>query len=229
MTTEQFAQLAEALDLGPDASVEDVLATVAALVKSVGDAANGSPAAPEGDPAAASETAADAPKEGDPPAMVAAKRLKLAVRKLSRLTGAADLNAAIAEVEAWKASHLTLETQRTALAAERTALESGERRKLVGELVKLGAETPATAWADDEAKAPVKRLADEPITELRARVAKLSAAKGGARVRTTEARPPATAPTELTAEQLKICADTGCDPKVFASLRKSNPALTVRS
>jgi hypothetical protein len=228
MTTEQFAQLAEALDLGSDASVEDVLATVAAMVKKITDAANGAPADGGGDAAAASAAANDAPKEGEPMPMVAAKRLSIAARTLSRLAGKPDIAAAIAEVEAWRASHLELESTRVALAQDRAALENGERRKLVGELVKLGAETPATAWQNDDGKTPVKRLADEPIAELRARVQKLSAARGGRVGTVTDPKPPSSS-GELTAEQLRICTETGCKPEVFAALRKSNPVLTVRS
>lgn len=50
------------------------------------------------------------------------------------------------------------------------AAEMVERRGLVAELVKLGRETPATAWADDTATAPRGFLASMPIAELRARV-----------------------------------------------------------
>jgi hypothetical protein len=59
-------------------------------------------------------------------------------------------------------------------------LEASERRGLVADLVKIGAETPATAWqnvdAEGDARSPVKRLADEPIDELRSRVKALTAA-----------------------------------------------------
>lgn len=222
MTPEQFAALAEALDLGPDANVEDVLATVAAMVKKIQDAANGTP--PADDAAAAAN---DAPKKDEPAPMVAAKRLSVASRTLARLAGKSEISEAVTEIETWKASHLELEQKRAVLAQERTTLEGSERRKLVGELVKLGAETPATAWADDDAKTPAKRLVDEPIAELRSRVTKLAAAK-----RSVKDPVPPTAvagATDLTPEQLKICADTGCKPEVFAALRKSNAAIAVRS
>jgi phage I-like protein len=50
------------------------------------------------------------------------------------------------------------------------AREMDERRALVGELVKLGRETPATAWADETATTPRGSLATMPLTELRDRV-----------------------------------------------------------
>jgi hypothetical protein len=227
MTAEQLAQLAEVLGLGADANVEDVLAQVAAVVRKVQDAANGAPADAGGEAAAA---AADAPKPEDAPPMAAAKRLSIATRTLARLTGKPDFSASIAEVEAWRTSHLELEGQRAKLSQERTVLEGSERRKLVAELVKLGAETPATAWADDDAKAPCKRLAEEPIADLRGRVAKLTAAKG-APVR-TELRPPPAGGNDahgLTAEQLRYCEQSGCKPEVFAALRKVNAPITLRS
>jgi phage I-like protein len=216
MSPEQFAQIAEALGLGADANVEDVLATVAAMVKKIQDAANGTPAA--GDPAAA---AGDAPKEGEPAPMVAAKRLSIASRTIARLADKADIGAAITEIEAWRTSHLVLEKQRAALSEERATLEGGERRRLVGELVKLSAETPATAWAPDGAgvpdgKTPVKRLADEPIAELRARVAKLSAVNG----RRDSPRPPAGTETHgLSARELAMCSEKKIDPEKYAATR----------
>lgn len=62
--------------------------------------------------------------------------------------------------------------------AERLAGETVERRALVGELVKLGSETPATAWEGPPEKHVVcKRLAAEPIADMKARVAALRAAR----------------------------------------------------
>jgi hypothetical protein len=226
MTPEQFAAIAEALGLGADANVEDVIATIAAMVSKVQNAANG-----DGDP----EDAAEAP-EGTPaaaaaaaPPVMAAARIKVATAVLARLSGKKEIGEVVADVEAWRASHIELEKSRTKLAQDRTTLESSERRRLTGELVKLGAETPATAWSDDDGKVPVERIAKEPIEELRARVAKLTAAKGKKK---DDPTPPPSGGGDangLTPEQLKICADTGCKPEVFAQLRKSNPPLTVRS
>lgn len=224
MSPDQLAAIAEALGLGADANVEDVIATIAAMVKKLQGAASGDGDAedaaepPEGTPEAAAATA---------PPVVAAARICVALRTIAKLSGKSEISENVTEIEAWHASHVELETARAKLAKDRATLESGERRKLVGELVKLGAETPATAWADDDAKAPCKRLVDEPIVELRARVAKLAKAKGASPV---TPRPPVSADAlELTPEQLKICADTGCKPEVFAALRKSNAALAVRS
>lgn len=175
MTAEQYAAVAEALGLGADANIEDVLATIAAMVKKVKDAANG-----DGDP----EDVAEAP-EGTPaavaaaaPPVVAAKRMLAAARVLARLSGKKDIGAAIHEVEVWRKSHVELEQAQARLAQERAALEGGERRRLVGDLVKLGAEIPATAWADDDGTKPAEPWASMAIEQLRTRVVKLSKAKG---------------------------------------------------
>ena len=60
------------------------------------------------------------------------------------------------------------------LLSERTAAQTAERRSLIGSLVELGAETPATAFAGG---APVARLTSEALPELRSRVAALRAAR----------------------------------------------------
>ncbi len=57
------------------------------------------------------------------------------------------------------------------LNAESAEVELGARRELVASLVKLGFETPVTAWqgkADE--RMPAKRFMNEPIAELRSRV-----------------------------------------------------------
>lgn len=53
---------------------------------------------------------------------------------------------------------------------EKLAAEKVERHQLVAKLVELGRETPATAWADENALTPRGSLATMPIEELRDRV-----------------------------------------------------------
>lgn len=240
MTPEQFAALAEALGLGADANVEDVLATVAAMVKKIQDAANGTAPTDDSEQMAAAEikcpqcgtmNAAGATvcskcgmklsAAAESPAMVAAARMVTATRALVRLSGKREIGEIVREVEAWKESHVTLEGERTKLAKERAALEGSERRRLVGELVKLGAETPATAWAEDDkgvndGKTPVKRLADEPILELRARVAKLAKAKGSPK---DPAFAPGKNPGGLSEREIAMCAERKIDPAKYAATR----------
>ena len=159
-----------------------------------------------------------APAEADPkkkdPAMAAASRLL-------RLTGKASFVEALSTAEGWRASHIEREQELAKLAAERVALEAGERRKLVAELVKLGAETPHTSGLATQTIC--KRLADEPLDELRARVVALSRRPSGAAPRTpttaTASRSFAVggATVELSARELSFCAETGAKPEVYAA------------
>lgn len=227
MTPEQLAQLAELLGLGADANVEDVLATVAAMVKKVTDAVNGTP--PDGgaanDPAVSSEA---------PPPVVAAASMLAASRVLGRLSGKKDIGEMVREVEAWHRSHVDLEAQRAQLANERATLESAERRRLTGELVKLGAEIPATAWKDDKGTVPAEPWASMPIEQFRDRVAKLAKAKGGTTTTSTTAPRPAAGAgagaeeggqiisvngerVELTASEVRNCRDMNAKLEDYAA------------
>lgn len=165
------------------------------------------------------------------PAKKAAKKAALAF--LRRLTGKSSLLEAVAEVETFRASHVTLETERKQLSLERATLESAERRKLCAELVKLGAEFPSTVWADDKAQTPKARWAKMPIAELRSHVVEQRAARGGKQPTGGLRPPPGNAGEEggeaiklddgrvvqLSAREMQICKSQDCDPKNFASLK----------
>lgn len=73
----------------------------------------------------------------------------------------------------------TLSASAKLAAEEARAAETAERATLVGELVTLGVELPATAWADPDTLTPVKRLADESLASLRGRLELLRAAPRG--------------------------------------------------
>jgi phage I-like protein len=141
---------------------------------------------------------------------------------LCRLTGKKTMAEAVLEVENYRSSHLTLESERQKLAKERATLESAERRQLVTTLVRLGAEFPSTVWADDKATTIKARWLKMPIAELRSHVAEQRKARGDKTPAGPSVQPAAGGAPEvvaLSAEELKICADTGCDPKDFATLK----------
>ncbi|MFA5706319.1 MAG: hypothetical protein WDA41_08195, partial [Candidatus Neomarinimicrobiota bacterium] len=106
------------------------------------------------------------------------------------------------------------------LEGERAEAESAERRLLVGDLVRLGAETPATAWRGDPAqRAPVARLLCEPIAELRSRVATLRTA------RSAPVAPPAARAVTLTAAEEAQAAKLSPEArKRFVALRLARRA-----
>jgi hypothetical protein len=63
------------------------------------------------------------------------------------------------------------------------ALDLAQRRDHIAELIKLGAETPATAWDGDATKRiPQLRLLSEDLDSLADRVEKLRAAKPARRI-----------------------------------------------
>lgn len=137
------------------------------------------------------------PKPDVPPAVVGALGL-------SDSASAAEVISAIGAVSAELAQ----------LRAYRAEADDTERRALVGQLVRCGAELPATAWEDRAGAVPVARLRSEPLDGLRARVAVLTAGKGLASV-----EPPTGAAAGLSENELRICKDTGCDPERFAALK----------
>lgn len=162
-----------------DALVAEDDAKCAEILKSMLAAAAGG-GAPPADPAVEDETLTE-PPAGEPPTPTEEEQaMTVAASRLVTLTGKSEISEALEEVEVWRTAYLEREADRANVAQQKATLESQERRKLVGELVKLGAETPATAWCDDKGAKPCKRLTDEPIAELRERVKKLSAARGKA-------------------------------------------------
>jgi hypothetical protein len=175
---------------------------------------------PAGDPTAG---AADPPPDPEAEAMTALGR------EVVTLCGASSAGEAVTRAKAVFAEHAEIE-------ARAVKLEASERRGLVADLVTLGAETPATAWARNEAgeigegdaRVACKRLTSEPIAELRARVAALRAANPRAARRIT---PPETG-TEisegdrvvktprgevtLSAREIKNCEEKGVKVETYA-------------
>lgn len=128
------------------------------------------------------------------------------------------------QVEELKA--LTTRVNASALESELT-----ERRALVADLVKLGVELPGRAWLERAKETdpliPCKRLSDEPLADLRARVAELRTARGLAPVRAHEA-PPSGATQDVTeavkalsAVELKAIKDKGMTPEQFIAAKQN--------
>jgi hypothetical protein len=162
MTKEEIKAAIAALAEG---NGEAALKILESLMMSMGEGdAAADPAAP---PAAAGATGGNA--EEPPPEMAALARGVLA------LFSGLDAASALKAIEALKAGS-------DKAAADAAVLESVERRALVGELVKLGVEVPATAWVDPDKTgaelAPVERLAKEELPALRKRVSIIKTTRG---------------------------------------------------
>lgn len=182
-------------------------------------------AAPASEPAAEGEPAAEA--EAAP----AAEEMAAALSKVIRLTAAGSFAEMAEQVETFRASHVELAAERAALAKERAVLDAAKRVKLGKDLVSLANEHPSRVWADDKCEALKGPLAKMSIADLEEFVSDAIAAKPAA----PSLKPPVAKLARsksdeeldengLTKAQLAICAETGCDPKVFAALSKrSNP------
>lgn len=108
------------------------------------------------------------------------------------------------------------------ITAERAKLDMAARREQIAELVKLGAETPATAWqGDPKDRKPAKHLAAMPLDDLRARVQAFRAA------RPHGVRPPERVEGDepdvstLTDRERELCAQRGIDPKDFIRRKRA--------
>ena len=236
----------EAIENGDDKAATEILKNLIAAAAGADPAPEGDDGGSEGDgapgtaPPATTESVedpkvvanSDASDEDDEDEDKPAKKTEQKAMRalLRRITDSKTFGEALVRVGEYRASHMTLETERTKLAAERATLESAERRQLVVSLVTLGAEFPATVWTDDTAKAMKPRWANMPIAELRAHVADQRAArkapekKGGIKTDTgsedgTDVKLDDGTTVKLSASELAICTSMKCAPKDYAALR----------
>jgi hypothetical protein len=145
------------------------------------------------EPAAVEEPAAEEAPMAEPAAAAEEEEEQVAARQ--GLDDVAALRSEVVTLRTFKAS-----------------IEDKERNALVAKMVTLGAEDPATAWADDSAKRPAEPWASMGLTALRSRVAKLS--------KRSVVLPPASGTSGgLTAAQLQICKEFNLEPERFAALR----------
>ena len=136
--------------------------------------------------------------------------------------------------EITRRNRLALEAERDAKKFEedRAALDAVERDKLYSRLIAAGGDTPGTAWEDADKRIPCKRLAEEPLESLRARVIALEALPRRAGLvppaRSTAVSSAETVvktmtvngkTIELTARDLRICEESKCKVEDYAALK----------
>lgn len=188
MTVEEFLKVLKALDIDPSSSLDDAIAKIKGEDP---DAKTEDAPPPAGDGGADETTEAAAtpppPAATDAPTEEEKKQTAILSARLMSLTGKTTIELAIADVEAFRASHIELETGRQKLAAERAVLEAAERRTLCAELVKCGAEFPSTVWADDKATTLKARWLSMSIADLRSHTTEQKAARGNKPARLTPA------------------------------------------
>lgn len=124
-----------------------------------------------------------------------------ATAMLLRITGTTSLAAAESRLKT------VIQNYDTA-AQQRATVDKASRLELIGKLVNLGAETPASAWTGDpEKRQPCKRLAAMDLEEMRAWVSQLEA--DPARAQRQEVSPPATeTPADDVAAEVKKLSPT---------------------
>lgn len=126
-----------------------------------------------------------------------------------------------------EAMQLSLRSERVSLARARRDVESGERRRLIAQLVTDAGRAPATVWASASATRAKPYLERMTLSELRAHVAvEIASVPPAARRRAP--RPPAsgTGP-ELSESEARICAELACDPKDFVAMRERFASATT--
>jgi phage I-like protein len=188
MNPELLKKILAAIEAGDDKS--------GLLAEIVAQAAGGAPA-PEAASDALSDTAATPPAE-EPKPELSALTARLTKLEAEKADSVKKLSARIAELEAEKASE-----------------DQAERVKLCGELVKLGAETPASAWEGEPEKLkPCKRLQAVAIADMREHVKALSA-----RGPIVTAEPPTAGAGEvkLSKSEQEYCTKHSLTPEQFAA------------
>lgn len=212
MNAETVRKLLDAIEAGDlealKAMAKDLIAEAASGEPvGTGDSGDGDGDA-TGDDAALSGTADDDPTKTDEEK----KALSAAVAELRSLTGKSSFGEMLATVRRW---HSDIE----AAQKRQAALDYSSRQDLVAQLVKLGYETPATAWdGDAKERKPQARLLSEPLSDLRSRVQKLSETPRGA------GHKPPLKPgesTALTPRQQEYCKRHNLTPEQFAEHRKN--------
>jgi hypothetical protein len=213
MNPEIVQKLIEAIKTQDDAAA---LALCEEMLTNLAGGAGGE--SPPADPtAAASEPPPVDEKKPDPEAAAMASL----GREVVRLSKASNPGDAAELVRGVFAAAEKIES-------DRAALEQSARRGLVAELVKIGAETPATAWkrndegeiGEGDKRVPVKRLADEPIAELRSRVAAIKAG-GGTRGKEEPARETVTVPAGPNAKLAAAIKRSGLTVEEFNAKKNS--------
>lgn len=227
--------IAKVLGLGDDASLTDLLTKIGELKTALyGD--DDDDDEPDGDEAAEMSAAGapPPPPPNAPPAdkktakMAASKVLTVARRSAHRAllshTGAKTTKDGIAALESWKTIVADVSAQRAELAKKQAQLEANERAELIGKMVTLGKEVPATAWADEARTAPAEPWASMKIEALRDRVAKLSAGPSPLARAPLAGSKAAEAAYGLTPAQLASCSRLNIRPEDYvAKLSKFTP------
>jgi hypothetical protein len=146
----------------------------------------------------------------DDPAPVPSEEEQAALSALTRLTGAESAGEAVITLETW-AKRIGDQD------ARENAFELTKRKALVGVLVKLKKESPASAYTDREKGILCDRLSRMPIDEL-AGLVELHRKEGATG---PEIKAPVASAPVLTERQIALCKKQNVSPEDFLARRAS--------
>jgi len=152
MDPKLIMQALDAIETGDEALAKQLLKQMVAAAAG----AEGGEEAPAEEPQEPSEEMADTEEEED----TDEKAMAVALRRFTGRNSALEAERVL----------VALRAENKALRKRDAELTFSARRELVGDLVKFGAELPATAWEDAENGVPVERLRNESLDSLRTRV-----------------------------------------------------------
>lgn len=168
--------------------------------------------------ATSSEPAAEAMAEGAEPKPPAPGEEPVAASTVSALAKSLGCKTDAEAIDLVKG----MQAQLAKTAADAAVVELSARQELTADLVKLGVEFPSTAWqGKPEDRKPVKRLLDEPIADLRARVELHKKSKPAV---AGHAPPPSgndPAPITLSKAEQDYCTKKGLTPEQFEAKKAS--------
>lgn len=168
------------------------------------------------------EPAAEAPVEEM--AAEEEKKDEMAAARLMRdLMGVATFREGVLRLNDWRAIVRDHEAAAAKVASERAAIELTERTALVKRLQALKAETPHTSGLAEGKLC--KRLADEPLSALRERVAVLEAAVGARAPHVPQTTSDSTGLSGLSDRELAMCSEMKIDPAQYAATKARRDAL----
>jgi len=159
MSEELIKGALDALSAGDADAASEILKKILVELAS-GESSEATAETPDAAPEEMTAEPEDADDEGDEEKEKEAAAMANALRSTLRVETPREVLASVKRMQA----------EIDSLKLSRDADEQNERVSLVGELVKLGAELPATAWADADTFRPVDTLRDMPMAALRSRV-----------------------------------------------------------
>jgi hypothetical protein len=208
LTIDELVKVQKALGLGPETTIDDLMAKLG-----VPSAADVAPPAEEPAPPVEEEAMAEAPVVEEPKGEEDEEKTSLVVSsRVREMTGAPTDAEALSRIKRALSLAADYDAKLADVAKQQAAIELSKRKANAAAFVQLGIETPATSGLVDGKLCA--RLLNEPLDEQDARLAALSAGRGATRGRIA---PPVTTDHGLTEYELAMCKRRSIDPAKYAA------------